>query len=176
MRTATDRYTGPAITLHWLIAALIIALIGVGWYMTDLPKGPDRSWFFGLHKSLGLTAALLIIARVAWRISHAAPALPAFMPSLQVKLAKASHHLLYVCMVVMPTTGYLASSFTKYPIKFFGLPLPSWGWEDKALNTLFDNIHSATANVLVALIALHLAAALKHLLVDRDGVFHRMLP
>lgn len=174
-KQAHGRYRLPAIALHWVVAILIIGMIGIGLYMTSLPKGPMRNWYFELHKSLGLTAAAIILLRIVWRISHKGPALPA-MPAWQMLAAKASHHLLYLGMVIMPLSGYLASSFTKYPIKWFGHRLPYWAWPDKHLNHVLDVIHSTTAYILIALVSIHVLAALKHLLVDRDGVFRRMLP
>lgn len=75
-----------------------------------------------------------------------------------------------------PLSGYLGSSFTKYPVKYFGLTLPKWGWDAPALKELLSAIHYATVWLFMVLIALHAAAALKHLLLDRDGVFERMWP
>jgi cytochrome b561 len=173
----TDRYRLPAIVLHWLIALLIIGMLSLGYYMTDLPKNtPERSFYLNLHKSCGLLAALLILLRVGWRVSHLVPAFPATMPSWETLAARWSHWLLYACMVLQPLTGYLSSSFNKFGIKFFGLSLPNWGWEDKNLRELFAGFHEVIAGVLIALIVIHVLAALKHLLIDRDRVFQRMLP
>ena len=79
-------------------------------------------------------------------------------------------------MLVMPVSGYLGSSFTKYPVKYFGLKLPSWGWDAPGLKDLFSAIHYATVWLFMVLVALHAAAALKHLLADRDEIFARMWP
>jgi cytochrome b561 len=96
------------------------------------------------------------------------------MPQWERTAAAANHWLLYVCMIVMPVSGYLGSSFTKYPILYFGMKLPQWGWDAPALKDLCSQVHYATMVVFIALIALHIAAALKHALVDRDGVVKRM--
>jgi cytochrome b561 len=171
------RYRLPAIVLHWLIALLIIGMICLGYYMTGIPKNtPERSFFLNLHKSFGLLAAMLILVRLGWRVSHTVPPLPASVPSWQASAARWSHRLLYACMVLQPLTGYVSSSFNKFGIKFFGLDLPNWGWEDKYLRELFVGFHHTIAVVLIVLIVLHVLAALKHLLIDRDGVFQRMLP
>lgn len=171
-----NKYTPTAVALHWLIALLILALIGLGWYMTGIPKGtPERSFFYNLHKSIGLVTAALIALRILWRIRHAPPPLPAAVPLWQVKAAKASHHLLYACMVVQPTSGYIASNFTKFGVKFFGYPLPPWGWESKTIYDVFNGIHVYASYLFVALIAIHVAAALMHLF-SGDGVFQRMAP
>jgi cytochrome b561 len=171
-----ERYGQTAITLHWLMAILIITLLALGYYMVDIPKGvPNRADYFNLHKSLGVLAAVLIMLRAGWRWTHPAPKLPAKVPSWAVTTAWWSHLLLYICMVLQPLTGYLSSSFNKYGVKFFGIELPKWGWEDAVLRDLFMKCHHLIAVILAALVLVHVLAAFKHLLVDRDWVFQRML-
>lgn len=169
-------YTRTAIVLHWLIAACVFCQITLGLWMIGIPKSPPgiRAWWFNVHKSIGITLFVLILVRVLWRLAHRAPPLPLTVPQWQRIAAKASHVLLYVCMVTMPVSGYLGSSFTKYPILYFGMRLPHWGWDAPALKELCSQIHLATVIVFITLIAIHVAAALKHLLVNRDGVFERM--
>lgn len=172
-----EHYTLPAIALHWLIALLIIGMLLLGYYMVDLPKGvPDRAVYFNLHKSFGVLAAVLILARLYWRLTHAAPQVSSGIPRWSNKAAWLNHRLLYLCMVLQPATGYLSSSFNKYGVKFFGLALPSWGWEDAYLRDLFKSFHDLIAVMLIILIAIHVLAAFKHLFVDKDGVFQRMIP
>lgn len=172
------RYHGVAIALHWIVAALVFGQLSLGWWMIEIPADPpgQRADWFNLHKSIGITIALLVLARLAWRRAHPAPALPASMPRWQARAARANHALLYACLVVMPLAGYLGSSFTKYPIKYFGVVLPKLGWEDAALKELCSQVHYLTAWILLTLLALHVTAALKHLLIERDGVFGRMWP
>jgi len=172
---AADRYSRTAVVLHWIIALLILAQIGLGWYMGDLPKGPDRTYFIGLHKSLGITTGLLILMRIAWRVVHAPPPLPEWLPRWQARAADATHFLLYACMVVMPLSGYLSASFTKYPMKLWGMPFFKAGWESDAINAVFNGLHKGTSWLLVALLVLHIGAGLRHLF-QRDGVFRRILP
>lgn len=173
----SQRYTRPAMLLHWLLALLFFILIGLGWYMVDIPRGtPERAFFYNLHKSLGVTAALLIALRILWRLTHVPPALPSTMPTWQLKAAKTSHLMLYACIAIMPISGFVASNFTKFGVKFFGYQLPILGWEDKAIYSVFNNIHVFTSYFFVALITLHIAAAFKHLLIDKDAIFQRMLP
>ena len=170
------RYQRTAVVLHWIVALSIIALIVTGWHMVGIPKNtPERGFFFNLHKSLGIVAAIFIVALIAWRIRHEAPPLPSAMPRWEKLAAILNHRLSYVGMVLVTLTGYLTSSFSKYGPKLFGIPLPHWGWEDAALRGNFAAIHRATALIFAVLIAIHIAAALKHLLVDKDGVFQRML-
>lgn len=171
------RYQRTAVVLHWIVALLIIALIGTGWYMVGIPKNtPERAFFFNLHKSLGIVAAIFIVMLIVWRVRHVVPLLPSAMPRWEKMAANLNHRLFYVLMVLVTFSGYLTSSFSKYGPKLFGIPLPHWGWEDAALRDNFSAVHRITALIFAVLIAIHIAAALKHLLVDKDGVFQRMLP
>lgn len=172
------RYDHVAMTLHWLVAVGVIAQILLGLWMIEIPKQPVgvRVYWFNLHKSIGITFGVLIVTRLAWRITHRPPRLPSTMPNWQVRAAGASHALLYACMIAMPVAGYLGSTFSGYPIRYFGLVLPGWGWKDDALKDFFSSVHLVTAVLFSFLITLHVLAALKHLWIDRDGVFHRMLP
>lgn len=145
--------------------------------MVDIPREPPaaRAWWFDLHQSIGITLLGFVVVRLLWRLSHPAPELPGTMPRLQRAMAKATHWTLYGCMLVMPISGYLGSSFTKDPIEYFGVRLPQWGWDSPGMQELMGAIHSITAYLLGALVALHIGAALWHL-VQRDGVFGRMWP
>jgi cytochrome b561 len=177
MRTTTaETYSRTAIVLHWLIALLVLGQLALGWWMIDIPKQPVgvRAWWFNIHKSIGMTIGVLVIVRVAWRLTHPAPPLPETLPLWQRTAAKVSHFGLYACLLIMPVTGYLGSNFTKYPIKYFGYAVPHWGWDAPALKELTSQIHFATVIVFMLLIALHLTAAFKHLLISRDRVFQRM--
>ena len=169
------RYTGVAITLHWLIAALVVAQIAFGWYLQSVPrKTPDRTIYVNFHKSTGLTIGLLILVRLAWRLTHKAPPLPDTIPTWQRTAARTSHFALYACMLIMPAAGYLASNFSKFGVNFFNaVLLPPWGVDDRRLYALFNTTHVVTSYVFVALIAVHVVAALRHLHL-RDGVFDRM--
>jgi cytochrome b561 len=144
--------------------------------MITIPKSPPgvRAGWFNVHKSIGITLAVLILARLIWRLMHRAPPLPATMPKWERIAAKANHFLLYACMILMPVSGYLGSSFTKYPILYWGIKLPQWGWDSPQLKDLMSQVHLTTVVIFIALIALHIAAALKHWLVDRDGIVERM--
>jgi cytochrome b561 len=172
------RYDGVAQTLHWLIAIAVISQIALGLWMVGIPKEPVgvRAYWFNLHKSIGLTIGLLVVLRVGWRLTHRPPALPPTVARWQVRAAAISHGLLYACLLTMPLAGYLGSTFSGFPIRYFGVTLPGWGWKDEALKDFFSAVHLAGAVIFITLIAVHVAAALKHLLVDRDGVFERMLP
>jgi cytochrome b561 len=173
--TDSTHYNRVAVLLHWLVGLAILAQLSLGLWMEDVPKSPPgvRASWFNLHKSTGIVLALLIAIRIVWRLIHSAPAFPSVMNGLQKTLATWSHRLLYTCMVVMPLSGFLGSSFTPYPIKFFGTPLPRLWGADPDMKEILAVVHSSTAWVFVTLIAIHLLAACIHL-VKRDGVLSRM--
>jgi cytochrome b561 len=171
------RYTRTAIVLHWLIAVAIIGQILLGWYVDDIPRGtPARAWYVNLHKSIGLTLGLLILVRLCWRWLYRPPPLPSWISDWGRVAANASHVLLYVCMVVMPLTGYIASNFSKWGVKYFNqIQLPPWGVDDKQIYAIFNGAHVATSYLFVALIVVHIIAALRHAAAS-DGIFQRMWP
>ncbi|HTS23546.1 MAG TPA: cytochrome b [Casimicrobiaceae bacterium] len=171
------RYTATAAALHWLIAALVVGMIVLGWSMQSIPKVPvgPRVDAFNLHKSIGLTILLLMVLRSAWRAAHPAPGLPP-MPCWQARTARAVHALLYVCLFIQPLSGYLGSMFSGYPVRIYGYVLPAWGPKSDALKEAMAVVHLVNSGVLLAAIALHVAGALKHALIDRDGLVRRMWP
>jgi cytochrome b561 len=174
---AASRYTLIAIALHWLLAIGLLYQLGLGVWMEDIPKSPPgiRAEWFNWHKSIGMVLGLLIVLRGMWRLTHRPPELPTSLPRWQTWAATANHTLLYVCMVAMPVSGFLGSSFTPYPIKFFGTALPRL-WEPSAdLKGVFSAIHTTCSDVFMFAIAAHIMAALWHAL-RRDGILKRMWP
>ena len=172
----TGRYTLTAIVLHWLLSVMLAAQVGLGWYMLSVEHQPGSEKLFALHISAGLTIALLVVLRMAWRAAHPPAALPASAAPWEVKAARISHILLYVVMVLLPVTGYLGVALSGHAVSYFGLPLPGWAAKNGPLKEQLFTVHSVIAWVLVALVSAHVLGALKHLLKDRDGVFHRMWP
>ncbi len=168
------RYTTLAIVLHWTIAVLIIGLLGVGIWMTDLKVSPTKISLYQWHKWVGLTVLLLVLIRLGWRLKHPAPAMPSGMPGWQLLAARLSHLSLYVLMLAMPITGWLQNSASGFPLTWFGLfKVPALIAKDKAAFAFWQQTHEVLATILMALIAVHLLAAIKHGLA-RDGVFSRM--
>jgi cytochrome b561 len=170
-----QRYTSTAIALHWLIAILVIGQFAWGWWMQEIPKQPvgPRVNAFNLHKSVGMTIFLLMVLRLAWRSGHRPPPLPA-MPVWQARLARLTHWLLYAALLIQPLAGYFGSVVSGYPVKYFGITLPGWAGRHDDLKDLLSNVHLATSWVIAALVTLHVAGALKHALINRDGLLARM--
>src|SRR4051812_9712903 len=169
------RYTTTARVLHWVVAVTVVGQLTLGFWMKTLPNttGVQAQWF-NLHKSIGITLGCIILLRLAWRLTHPAPPLPETIPAWQRKTAKIVHALLYVCLVVIPVSGFVGSSVTKYPIKFFGHALPKWLPESPAVKELCSQIHLTAVGIFIVLAAIHIGKVLKHLLLDRDEVFSRM--
>ena len=172
-----DRYTPTAIALHWVAGALILGNLAFGLYMVDLPLSPAKLKYYSWHKWAGVTIFLLSAARLMWRLTHAAPALPATMPAWQRAAANASHHLLYALFFAAPLTGWLFSSAAGIQRVYFGeLPIPDLLAKDPALADTLKLAHRFVNYSLAALVTVHAAAAIKHQVVDGDGVLARMLP
>ncbi len=162
--------------LHWLMFVLIAAAFGVGLWMAGLPVGPQRFRAVPWHKAIGVTILVLVVLRLLWRWRHPAPPLPATMPDWERNAAHASHALLYALMFAVPLSGFLMSSALGFSTVVFGLTLPDLLERNRELGDTLKMVHFFLNKSLLALIALHAAAALKHFFLDRDGVLQRMLP
>jgi cytochrome b561 len=170
------RYTGPAIALHWLLALMIVGAFGVGLYMHELPISPTRLKLYSWHKWAGVTILALSGLRLLWRLTHQPPP-DAAMPAWQATAAHATHGLLYALFFAVPLVGWAYSSSAGFPIVWFGvLPLPDFVPVDKALAEAIKPWHGNLAWAMAGLVALHVAGALKHQLIDRDGLLNRMRP
>lgn len=174
---ASIRYTRTAITLHWLVAVVIVAIFGLGLYMQDLPLSPDKLKLYAWHKWTGVSIFLLVLARIVWRLGHRPPAPPAGMPAWQRQAAAGVHLLLYGLMLAVPLSGWLMSSAKGVPTVWFGvLPLPELVGKNKELGDLLATVHKTLNFSMAGLVLAHAGAALKHHLIDRDEVLVRMLP
>lgn len=177
MSATPVRYTATAITLHWLTAVLIAGSVCVGFYMVDLTLSPQKLKLYSWHKWVGITIFLLAAARLIWRARHPAPPMPPASPGWQRFAAAVSHWLLYVLLICIPISGWLMSSAFGVKVVYLGIvPLPDLVEKNKALAELLKELHETLVFVLLALVAVHMVAAIKHHFVDRDEVLHRMLP
>jgi len=170
------RYDTIAVALHRILVVGILCQIALGLYLGEVPRNtPGRTVWVNFHKSVGITLGVLILFRLVWRLTHRPPALPATMARWERIAARTSHAPLYLCMVGMPLSGYVATNFSKFGIMYFGLAeLPPWGYEDRQIYALFNGTHKTLAVLFIALIGIHVAAALKHAVIDRDGLLRRM--
>ena len=182
---STRRYTPVAIILHWVMALGIAALAVMGLAMTHLTLGPMRLFqLYQLHKSIGITVFLAAFLRLAWRLSHRPPDLPEAMPAVEKTAAAGGHLLLYALLFALPFTGWalVSASVFDIPTVLYGIvPWPDLplfrAFDDKApVEAVLKLVHAFGAYALLALVAVHTAAALRHHFIIRDDVLRRMLP
>ncbi len=171
------RYTVTAIGLHWLMAFLLIGLFVVGIYMSELSLSPWKLRIYSWHKWAGVTAFLLVLVRIVWRLTHRPPSLYADIPAPMQMAAQAGHRLLYLLMIAIPLSGWLMSSAKGFQTVYFGvLPIPNLLGKNKELGDLLQSMHQTLNFLLVAVVIGHVGVALKHHLIDKDDVMVRMLP
>ena len=162
--------------LHWGMLVLFIAIISIGYYMTDLPLGARKLQIYALHKSIGLTLLGLALLRLLWRLGERRPA-PAPMPAWQDRAASATHVLLYALMFAIPLSGWLYNSTAGFPLQWFHLVnLPPLCATNPALKPIAKEAHETGVAILITLASLHAVAALKHHYFDRDHTLRSMLP
>ncbi|MBI5007743.1 MAG: cytochrome b [Nitrosomonadales bacterium] len=172
----TDRYTGTAITLHWLIALLIFIAFPLGVYMHELPLSPDKLRLYSYHKWIGVTVFMLAVIRVYWRATHRPPAMPDSMANWEKFAAHATHYALYVLIFIIPLSGWLMSSAKGFQTVWFGvLPLPDLLNKDKELGDMLLEVHKMLNFLLFGLVLGHVGAALKHHFIERDDILARMV-
>lgn len=168
MHKTSSRYPWVLRLLHWLMAFVIIGLIAMGWAMKELKGLPlPRGEIYALHKSFGVIALALIVLRVAFRLTSRIPPLPASLPPAERLGAHAGHLLLYLGMIFVPLSGFTMSMAGGHGIKLFGVPLPNMMEVNKPLAGLAHEVHELLPYVLLGVIALHVAGALKHRFLDK---------
>jgi len=170
-------YGGLARTFHWTIAGLLLVQIPLAFYMVDQPLGPDKLGNYAIHKSIGLLIFAVTASRLAWRLTHPAPALPAAVAKWQRVVARATQFLLYALMFLMPLTGLLRSQTANFQVSVFGLfTVPALVGMNQNLSKTLAAAHEAQGTVLLVLVSTHALAALYHHFVRRDDVLRAMLP
>lgn len=173
------RYGLGAVVLHWLIALAIAANYVLAWVSEDLPK-EDRMALMGNHKALGIAILLLTVLRIVWRLVHKAPPLVETLKAWEAALSRVTHAALYFVMLAVPLAGWGLHSAASQgkAVGMFGLfdfPAMPVGF-DKPTIGLFHELHEVFATLMLALMILHVLAALKHQFLDKDGTLRRMAP
>lgn len=179
--SASRRYHGFAIAMHWILAIALVGIFILGHYMADLPFSPLRLKLYNWHKWAGITILILSAVRLAWRATHRPPPLPqavtVAMPGWQTQAYRSTHIVMYSLFFIAPLIGWAYSSAAGFPIVLFGvMPLPDFVSVSKPLADLIKPWHELSANTLAALVVVHAAAALKHQFIDKDGLLDRMRP
>jgi cytochrome b561 len=174
MKTDTTRFTLPARVLHWLMALLIVAMLFIGIGMVASVSG-RHEWLLRIHKPLGIAILVLAVVRLAVRLRHPPPALPTDLPALQKLAAHASHWLLYLLMLAMPLVGWAMLSAGGYPVMLGeSLRLPAIFPTSPIAFAILRHLHTWLALLLFLTFLAHMAAALYHGLIRRDGVLASM--
>jgi cytochrome b561 len=177
LRNTLHRWGWLSQFLHWLIVVLIVVQVTLASLADDLPPGVKKLGLLARHKSVGITILALALLRLTWRWFNPTPALPPTLKSWERSLARATHVLLYVLLFAMPLSGWTMSSARGFPVSWFGFfTLPDLVPKNKALYNALVLTHISLSYVLYAVVALHVAAALKHHFMLRDDVLRRMLP
>ena len=170
-------YTRTAVTIHWIVALLILGNLGWGLYMIGLDLSPTKLKYYSWHKWNGVTIFLLSFARLWWRLTNPAPPLPETMPRWQRVAAHASHGLLYALFFAAPLSGWLYSSAAGFQTVYFGVvPIPDLLAKNLELSDILKVVHRSINYTMAAVILVHIFAAVRHHLVDRDDILVRMIP
>ena len=171
------RYTRVAIWLHWIIAALVVGNLFLGFFHESFGKGATP-WLMFFHKALGMSVLGLTVARLAWRLGHRPPAFDPALKRWEAGLASLIHALFYVALIAIPLTGWLLTSTSNRVTSFFGLfeiaPLPVSRSED--MHEFFEEVHELLGWAMLALLCLHVGGALKHHLQGHRHLIGRMAP
>jgi len=184
-KTPVTRYNNIAISLHWLMAFLIIGMLIIGKYLHQLDEAdPLRFTLTQWHKTFGVLILLLAIFRLLWRLTHRVPGHPANAPAWEHYAANVSHIALYALLFIAPITGWMMVSVSPLNIDtylFNVIPWPHIPWLQDLVNkesaeARFHQLHEIASGALIALLLLHIGAALKHHVIDKDTVLTRMSP
>lgn len=169
------QYTAFAKILHWLAAGLLVLQFAIGWIMPSIRRGMQPGLAMHVHISTGIVVLGLIVVRFLWRLGHAVPPEPE-LPRWQRNASAAVHWLLYLLVLVTTLTGWLYASARGWSLTFFWLvPLPALVAQGSSTGSAIGELHQSIVWVLLAVIAVHVLAALTHAFVYRDRVMQRML-
>jgi cytochrome b561 len=177
-RASAGIYDPVARALHWVVAGLATLVVALGWAIPGAPRGTgSRELLLTLHRSFGLLIIAVILFRAWWRLSHSPPPLPSSLARVEIWAAHSTHLLLYVFFFLLPLSGYINAAAAGHAVSFFGMfAIPPLISENPRLSQIANGVHLAGQFLVYALVGMHVAAALMHGLIRRDGVFERMLP
>jgi len=173
LKNTTETYGWLAKLLHWAITLLLIGMVYAGLTFTGMERGPERTELAALHKSVALLVLLLMTVRLIWKFMNARPADPEGLSAMQKAASKWMHRLLYAAVYFQLTVGLLVAG-TGW-ISFFGIfDIPPFLAENEELHEQFEELHEIGWIILVALVALHVLAALHHHFIAKNDVLKRM--
>jgi cytochrome b561 len=165
----------PTILFHWLTAILFIGTLVVGKIVENMPRGAEKFELLANHKSFGVIVLVIALARIAWRFKEGALPPLSQAPRWQDIAAKSTHHLLLLATLAMPISGIMMSSGGGRALEVFGFELIAAGDKIEWLQSVGSTVHHSAVNVIILLLLVHLAGAIKHQFIDKDGTISRML-
>ncbi len=175
IKNTRERFGIIAISLHWIMALLLIGMVAVGLYMTSLPNNLLKLKLYGWHKEFGFLVLMLAMLRIIWRLKNILPSY-AQLSAFEYYASKIVHWLLYGFMFALPISGWIMTSAAGLPVSFFGLfIIPTVVAPSDNTMELFESIHKWLAYGLIATFCLHVLAALKHHFINKDDILKRML-
>ena len=171
----SGRWSAGSIGFHWVMAVLVAVVMALGWIAESYPLSPDKVSLFVWHKSFGLTVLVLLFFRLLNRWNHPAPRHD--LRGWERLLGRCVQAALYLCMLAMPLSGWIINSAADFPLNVFWLiPLPPLTGPSEALAELAEEVHITILWIMVGLLALHIAGALRHHFLGRNQVLLSMLP
>jgi cytochrome b561 len=170
-----NRLSKTTVTLHWSVALLFLGALGLGLYVEDLANSPEKFELLATHKSIGLALFVIAVMRLLWRFKEGAISSISTLPKWQAVLAKGAHYLLLLATISMPLSGIIMTIGGGRALEFFGIQLLAAGEKIEWMSGLGHFIHVQSVNIIIAVLALHIAGALKHQFLDKDGTISRML-
>lgn len=175
LKNTENSYGVVSRVIHWIMSVLITAMIVAGFVMVNLEPSSLKWQIYNAHKATGLVVLFLGILRILWIFTNPQVEVPFELPRWQRILARLNHNLIYILLVIMPTSGALMTLTGGHDIDFFGLLTIKAFAENKEYSTVFWNIHVSSAFLLVASSLVHIAAALYHHFIRKDNVLMRMI-
>lgn len=177
IRDSEHHWGAVSRSLHWLMAMLIAVQWGLGRVGHEMARSPAKLDVLTWHKSLGVLLLLLAVLRLAWRLRNRSPAPPGPAPAWELRAARVTHLALYALMLAIPLSGWVMASARNIPFRVFWLlPWPDIVQPSESLGQAAGAVHAALATLLLAVLGVHVAAALRHHFILRDDVLRRMLP
>lgn len=176
MRDSHYQFTPITVGLHWIIAIAMIMMLVFGLYLENLPRSPEKGELIGLHKSVGALILVVAFIRIYWRYLNKFPKPISDLPSWQEKLASFAHWFLILGTVFMPISGIMMSVGGGFGLSVFGLEIVARGGEKiEILSQVGHTIHGLGGKLLILFVLLHMAGAIKHQVIEKDGTISRML-
>ncbi|ASP35823.1 MULTISPECIES: cytochrome b [Stappiaceae] len=176
MARSEERYSLVARAIHWLTALMVLTMVPAGLVMIRIDGGALQNQLFDFHRSVGIVLMILTVFRLAYRLTHKPAPLPDSMPGWQKLAASATHVFLYGFLLINPFLGWVATSAYGAKISVFGLfTMPAIVAKDRALSEQLFQIHLILGLLFTLAVLMHIAAALYHGFIRRDGVLSRMV-